>query len=70
MGYFRKVHRTRAEILGAHLNLGIALADQFNLVDALAEFSKPCAWNSNSAQAHYNKGRVLLDFARDAEAIA
>jgi tetratricopeptide (TPR) repeat protein len=68
VGYFRKVIELEPKSSGAHLNLGIALADQFNLVDALAEFSEAVRLDSNSAQAHYNKGRVLLDLRRDAEA--
>jgi tetratricopeptide (TPR) repeat protein len=46
------------------LNLGIAYADEFNLEGALAEFSEAVNLDPNSAPAHYNKGRVLLDLRR------
>src|SRR5205085_9194200 len=67
IGYFRKVTDLDAKSSGAHLNLGIALADQFNLEGALAEFSEAVRLDPNSAPAHYNKGRVLLDLRRRSE---
>jgi tetratricopeptide (TPR) repeat protein len=44
------------------------MADEFNLEGALAEFSEAVRLDPNSATAHYNKGRVLLDLRRDASA--
>jgi len=41
-GYFRKVIELEPKSSGAHLNLDRA-GDQFNLVDALVEFSEACA---------------------------
>jgi Flp pilus assembly protein TadD len=44
------------------------MADQLNLNDALTEFSEAVRLAPNSAVAHYNKGRVLLDLRRNDEA--
>ena len=63
VGYFRKALELDPKSAGAHLNLGIAMADQFDLEGALAEFRKPCVWSPIPLPAHYNKGRVLLDLA-------
>ncbi|HMH08788.1 MAG TPA: tetratricopeptide repeat protein, partial [Terriglobales bacterium] len=68
MEYFRKVIDLDPKSPEAHLNLGIALADQFNLEGALAEFSEAVRLDPNGAAAHYNKGRVLLDLRRNDEA--
>src|SRR6267154_1899628 len=38
--YFRKLVDLNTKSADAHLNLGIALADQFDLLGALAEFSE------------------------------
>ena len=52
----------------AHLNLGIALADQHRLDDAVAEFSESIRLAPGDARGHYNKGRALTDLSRDREA--
>ena len=51
-----------------HLNLGIALADQHRLDEALAEFSESIRLAPGDARGHYNKGRALTDLNRDQEA--
>jgi tetratricopeptide (TPR) repeat protein len=66
--YFRRVIDLNPMSSGAHLNLGIALADQFNLESALAEFSEAVRLDPNAAAAFYNKGRVLIDLGRNSEA--
>jgi len=68
MPLFRKVVELDPNSPGAHMNLGIALADQFDLNGALAEFTQAAQLDPNNAQAHYNRGRVLLDLQRNAEA--
>jgi tetratricopeptide (TPR) repeat protein len=64
ISYFQQVIKLDPKSSGAHLNLGIAYADEFNLEGALAEFSEAVKLDPNSAPAHYNKGRVLLDLRR------
>jgi tetratricopeptide (TPR) repeat protein len=66
--YFRKVIALDPKVPGSHINLGITLADQFNLEGALEEFSEAIRLDPNDAAAHYNKGRVLLDLRRDSDA--
>ena len=53
----------------AHLNLGIALADQNQLEAALAEFSEAVRLAGSAAAPHYNKGRLLVQLRRYAAAI-
>jgi tetratricopeptide (TPR) repeat protein len=54
----------------AHLNLGIALADGFDLESALAEFSQVVNLAPTSSAARYNKGRALFDLRRYEDARA
>jgi tetratricopeptide (TPR) repeat protein len=68
MPLFHKVVELDPNSPGAHLNLGIAMADQFDLNGALAEFTRAVQLDANNAQAHYNRGRALLDLQRGAEA--
>jgi tetratricopeptide (TPR) repeat protein len=68
MPLFHKVIELDPKSAGAHLNLGIALADQFDLNGALAEFTTAVQLEPNNSQAHYNRGRVLLDLQRNADA--
>jgi len=65
---FRQVVAFDPGSAGAHLNLGIALADGFDLQGALSEFSEAVRLEPNSAAALYNKGRALLDLRRNDEA--
>jgi tetratricopeptide (TPR) repeat protein len=53
----------------AHLNLGIALADQQQTEAALAEFSEASKLAPGGAAPHYNKGRVLGELRRYEEAL-
>jgi tetratricopeptide (TPR) repeat protein len=53
----------------AYLNVGIALADQYQTDAALEQFSKAAQLAPASAAAHYNKGRALFDLRRDGEAL-
>jgi Flp pilus assembly protein TadD len=68
VSYFRKIIALDPKVPGPHMNLGITLADQFNLEGALDEFSEATRLDPNAAAAHYNKGRVLLDLRRDSDA--
>src|SRR6267143_347992 len=65
---FRKVVDLDTKSAEAHLNLGIALADQFDLLGALAEFSEAVRLAPDAYAPHYNKGRVLVDLRRNEEA--
>ena len=65
---FRKAVSMDPESGEARVNLGIALADQFQLDAALVEFSEAVRLTPNSAAARYNKGRILVDLKRYREA--
>jgi tetratricopeptide (TPR) repeat protein len=65
---FRKVVELDSRSPEAHLNLGIALADQFDLESALKEFTEAVKLAPDSAAPHYNKGRALVDLQRNVEA--
>ena len=66
---FRKVVSLDPHSPDAHLNLGIALADQQRSEDALAEFAEAVKLAPGQAAPHYNKGRVLGDLRRYEEAL-
>jgi len=65
---FRKVVELDSRSADPHLNLGIALADQFDLESALKEFTEAVKLAPDAAAPHYNKGRVLVDLQRNVEA--
>jgi tetratricopeptide (TPR) repeat protein len=65
----RRVATLSPDSPDARLNLGIALADQYDLQGALQEFSEAIRLDPNSALAYYNKGRVLYDLNRRPEAL-
>src|SRR5207249_125364 len=65
---FRKVISLEPHSAETHLNLGIALADGFDLKGALDAFSEAVRIDPSSALAHYNKGRALRDLHRYQEA--
>jgi len=68
VSYFQQVIKLDPKSSGAHLNLGIAYADEFNLEGALVEFSEAVNLDPNFAPAHYNMCRVLLDLRRHPDA--
>ena len=51
------------------MNLGIALADQYDLQGALGEFSEAIRVAPNYAPAYYYKGRALYDLGHKREAL-
>jgi len=65
---FQKVVRLQPTSVDARLNLGIALANGYNLKGALEQFSEAERISPDSSAAHYNKGRVLYDLGRLREA--
>jgi tetratricopeptide (TPR) repeat protein len=65
---FRKVVELDSRSPDAHLNLGIALADQFDLEGALREFTQAVQLAPDAPAPHYNKGRALVDLQRNPEA--
>lgn len=52
----------------AHLNLGIALADSFDLNEALVAFNEAARLAPNSPGAGFSKGRLLFQLQRYVEA--
>jgi tetratricopeptide (TPR) repeat protein len=66
---FHKVISLNPLAPDAHLNLGIALADQQRSEEALAEFAEAVKLAPAQAPPHYNKGRVLGDLRRYEEAV-
>ena len=65
---FRRVVALQPGFCGGPLNLGIALADSYDLEGALNSFSEAVRLAPNAAAARYNKGRVLFDLHRYEEA--
>ncbi|MEO8661872.1 MAG: tetratricopeptide repeat protein, partial [Bryobacteraceae bacterium] len=63
---FRKVVQLQPQSAEAHLNLGIALADQPNVAAALEAFTVAVRLAPQSPVTHYNKGRASFDL-RDYE---
>jgi tetratricopeptide (TPR) repeat protein len=55
---------------GAHLNLGIALAEKGRLDDAIDAYQHAIALRPDYAPAHNNLGKVLFDLKRPAQAEA
>jgi tetratricopeptide (TPR) repeat protein len=66
---FRQVVAGKPDSADSHLNLGIALADAYDLPGALKEFSEAMRLAPNNAAAYYNKGRALYDLDRRKEAL-
>jgi serine/threonine-protein kinase len=60
----------RPDSPGAHLNLGVALADQGRAEEAIACYHKALALEPKYATAHNNLGTALADQGRVDEAIA
>ena len=58
---FRQVALMKPESSEAHVNLGIALADHYDLQGALREFSEAARLDPKSAIANFNEGRVLYN---------
>lgn len=65
---FKKVVRLQPTSADARLDLGIALANGFDLKGALEQFSEAERLSPGSPGAHYNQGRVLYDLGRLQEA--
>jgi len=66
---FRRVIALDPKSAEAHINLGIALADEHHTDEALAQFTEAVHLAGNSAAAHYNRGRMLTDLHRASEAL-
>ena len=66
---FRRVVQQSPDSADGHLNLGIALADRYDLVGALKEFSEAIRLAPGDATPYYNKGRALYDLDRRQEAL-
>ena len=54
----------------AHVNLGISLADKYDLHGALREFTRATELNTKSPSAHYYKARLLHDIGEREQAKA
>jgi tetratricopeptide (TPR) repeat protein len=66
----RRVAELRPDSSEAHLNLGIALADNYRSNSALGEFAKAVKLAPQSAVPHYNLGRAYYDLRRYDDAVA
>jgi protein O-GlcNAc transferase len=66
----RRVADLRPDSSEAHLNLGIALADNYRSNSALEEFTKAVKLAPQSAAPHYNLGRAYYDLRRYDDAVA
>lgn len=67
---FRKVVGLTPQAPDAHVNLGIALADIYDIPGALAAFTEATRLAPKHAQAWYNKGRAEYDLREYPTAIA
>jgi tetratricopeptide (TPR) repeat protein len=65
---FRKVVALKPDSAEAHLNLGIALVDQFDRKAGFEEFTKAAQLNPNSGRPHYNLGRFYFETGKYDEA--
>jgi tetratricopeptide (TPR) repeat protein len=65
---FRKAVSLEPNSADAHLNLGIALVDQYNRTDGFKEFSEAARLDSRSPAVHYNLGRFYFETAKYDEA--
>lgn len=64
----RKVVALRPDLAAAHLDLALALADSYDLPDALTETSEAERLAPQSGVVHFYRGRVLYDLGRSGEA--
>lgn len=65
---FTKVLKLEPDSADAHVDLGISLADQYNLQGALREFSRATELSAKSAWAHYNEAKLLHDMGKREQA--
>lgn len=67
---FRKNVALSPKSADVHVELAIALADNYDLQGALQETDVAISLAPQSASAHFNRGRILFDLGRTAEARA
>jgi tetratricopeptide (TPR) repeat protein len=65
---FRKVVALKPDSSDAHLNLGIALVDQFDRKAGFDEFTKAAQLNPSYGRPHYNLGRFYFETGKYVEA--
>jgi len=65
---FRKVVALRPNSAEAHLNLGIALVDQYDRTGGFEEFTKAVKLDPHSSRPYYNLGRFYYDAGKYDEA--
>src|SRR5437016_13673711 len=61
---FRKVVELESSSSDAHLNLGIALIDQYDRIAGLREFTEAVRLNPNSPAAHSSLGHFYFETGR------
>jgi tetratricopeptide (TPR) repeat protein len=64
----RRAVALQPQSAAAHLELGLVLAESYDLAGALKESDEAVRLAPRSALAHLNRGRILLDLGRNAEA--
>ncbi|MFP5229679.1 MAG: tetratricopeptide repeat protein [Acidobacteriota bacterium] len=64
----RKVVALRPDLAATHLDLALALADSYNLPEALTETTAAERLAPQSGVVHFYRGRVLYDLGRPTEA--